>query len=156
MKNRLKYLLSAVIVLVCAASCKKDEIVTVYPIGVYEYDGVECEIVDGRFVEDEYSYLFVFSPQLAPSRNTMLCLGLAKYFGDRTVDVGTIYHNDDYYFSYEDPVHLYPIYRKLQSGTMRVKYLGNDEFEIMANVVLPDGKPFVMDFSGRLERVDAF
>jgi len=156
MKNRLKYLLSAVIVAVCTVSCEKDEIVTIYPIGVYEYDGVECEIVDGRFVEDDVAYYFAFSPQLASSRNTMLYIGLAKYFGEQTVNIETIYHNDDYYFSYEDPVHFYSQYRSLKSGTMRVKYLGNDEFEVMADVVLPDGKPFVLDFSGKLERVDAF
>lgn len=156
MKNRLKYLLSAVIAAVCAVSCEKDEIVIIDPIGVYEFDGVECEIVDGRFIEDDETYCFAFSPQLASSRSTILYLGLAKYFGSGIVNVENMYHNDDYYFSYEDPVHFYSHYRSLRSGTMRVEYLGNDEFEVMANVVLPDGKPFVLDFSGKLERVKKF
>lgn len=153
MKNRLKYLLCTVLCAICVAACSKDETVVIEPIGSYTFGEKQCDIMTGRYAEDDYGYHFVFSPLLPSApQTTKVYFAIAKYFTGAPVDVSGIYHNDDYAFSYEDPVCYYSQYRSLKSGTVSVKALGNGGFEIMLDVILPDGTPFYLDFSGTLEQ----
>ena len=59
-------------------------------------------------------------------------------YGDRRY-----WSNDDYYFIYETPIMYYSQYRSLQSGTIMIRRVpGEDQYEVFADVVLPDGKNF--------------
>lgn len=155
MKSMLKYIAAAALVIGCAAACDKDnddndngnipekEIVQ---IGTYEFDGKECGIADGFYTEDGYAYYFFFSPQAA---DTAIAIGLAKTFVGTEMDV-TRFYTGDFIFYYEDPIYLYPETCKFRSGTVCIQKLP-DGFEIKIDAVLPDGKPFKLDFSGSLK-----
>lgn len=124
----------------------------VQPIGTYELDGTSYEILTGKYESTETTWFVLFSP-LAPEaeqHTTYVMIGLAKELQGMQVDVRKFYHNDDYYFLYEDPVYYYSQFRALQDGTIFFKKNGSDNFTIRANVVLPDGKPFSIDFTGDL------
>lgn len=72
------------------------------------------------------------------------------YNGDdigEEINVDTAWHNDDYYFRYEDPVMYYSEYRKLKSGTICIKKASNAKniFSLKADIILPDGKDFKVE-----------
>jgi hypothetical protein len=52
------------------------------------------------------------------------------------------WHNDDYYFIYEDPLMYYSQYRHLQSGVIMVEKKDDGTYKVLADIVLPDGKTF--------------
>lgn len=127
------------------------------PIGTYELDGTSYEILTGKYESTETTWLALFSPQepAAAQHTTYVAIGLAKELQGMQVDVEKFYHNDDYYFVYEDPVHYYSQFRALENGTIFFKKNGPDNFTIRANVVLPDGTPFNIDFTGDLRPAGA-
>lgn len=127
------------------------------PIGTYELDGASYEILTGRYESTETSWLVLFSPLEpdAEQHTTYVLIGLAKELQGMQVDVRQFYHNDDYYFLYEDPVYYYSQFRALRDGTIFIRKNGPDNFTVRANVLLPDGKPFKIDFTGDLRPAEA-
>jgi hypothetical protein len=58
------------------------------------------------------------------------------------IDVEMAWHNDDYYFIYEDPLMYYSQYRHLQSGAIMIEKNAEGGYTVLADIVLPDGKTF--------------
>lgn len=161
MKRRFLSILLGLGLLAGAAACSDDKqdpspivedpVEKPEPIGMYRFDGQPYDLYYGSYAEDEYSYYFVFSP-LDGTRplTTYALIGLKKGFEGQEMDATRIFHNDDYYFVFEDPVRLYSQYRQLKSGTIYVKRNAQDDFTVRLDVLLYDGTPFAIDFSGRL------
>lgn len=157
---KLKFLYRILLAAMCCCTlgvaCNDDDpmpepMETPEPIGTYEFDGDTYDILTGYFVEDDFDYVFTFSP-LAPSAplTTYAVFSIHKFWEGEEVDVETVYHNDDYVFIYEDPVHYYSQYWKLQSGTYFVKRNRGNNFSIRLDFRLADGTPFKIDFTGEL------
>lgn len=154
MKGLLRCIVAVALALAFATGCDKGEEEVVETsqlptIGTYVFDGTEYGIVDGYYNEDDYFYYFFFSPQPDSSRNTLIGIGIAKTFDGQKMDVEKFY-TGDFIFYYEDALYLYPRNYKFKSGSVYVKSLGKDMFDIKINAALPDGKPFRLDFSGGL------
>ena len=71
---------------------------------------------------------------------------LLDFINVEEIDVDKAWHNDDYYFIYEDPIMYYSQYRHLQSGKIMVKSLGEGNFQVRVDIVLPDGKTFRFEY----------
>ena len=100
------------------------------------------------------SIMIRISPLLKPieDQTTYIVMGINAALEGETINVGTAWNNDDYYFQYEDPVYYYSVYRKLQSGTIRIERSGSskDTFDISVDVVLPDGTDFSFEYQGQI------
>lgn len=121
------------------------------PLGSYSFDGTEYDLHTALYSEDDYACYFIFSPlshAQGETLTTYFSLVLMKYFVGATQNVEQMYHNHDYYFTYEDPVRFYSHYRSLQSGVMRVQELGAGVFRVMLDIRLIDGTPLTLDYSG--------
>lgn len=120
-------------------------------IGTYRFGDRTYDIMSGSYVEDDYQYIFSFSPlETGLPRTTYFIFGIKKYFCGKEVSVGRMYHNEDYIFIYEDPVWFYSQYRKLQEGTVTVRDNGDGGFTVKGDFLLNDGRPFSIDFEGSL------
>ncbi|WP_300728026.1 hypothetical protein [uncultured Bacteroides sp.] len=143
---------------VALASCSDDDDptnevpeATVPAIGTYEFDNETYNILTGAYEDTGDYYSFIFSP-LSPDKkiSTYASIAIKKYWDGKEANVEDIYHNDDYVFVYEDPVHYYSKYRELQDGTMYIKHNGGNNFTVNIDVHLADGTPFFMEFTGEL------
>lgn len=113
--------------------------------GVYLYDGQEYPVYSIFCVADSDQIYFKISPIEDPqSQTTYAVIGINAVLEGMEIDVARAWHNDDYYFIYEDPVMYYSQYRKLTSGTIFIKRHGDlpEEYQVFADIVLPDGKKF--------------
>ncbi|MBR5834428.1 MAG: hypothetical protein IKY48_07630, partial [Bacteroidales bacterium] len=96
-------------------------------------------------VADDAQIYFKLSPIADPEpQTTYAVVGINAALEGVEIDVARAWHNDDYYFIYEDPVMYYSQYRKLTSGTIFIKRHGDlpEDYQVLADIVLPDGKKF--------------
>ena len=93
--------------------------------------------------------MFSFTP-LPPhvEMTTYAAFGIRLYWLNKEVNIHDVYHNDDYIFVYEDPVRYYSQYRRLTDGTFHVKQNSESNFTVKLDLILPDGIPFKMDYTG--------
>ncbi len=128
-------------------------------LGTYEFDGAEYPIRYACFTDDGNYTAFVFSPLKERPLTTNLTFSLENSFLGKECEVGALglYHNDDYFLIYEDPVHYYSHYRELKGGTVfveRNKEQGENFFTVRLDVQLNDLTPLKLDFTGELPRRD--
>ena len=94
-------------------------------------------------VEDDTQLFVKISPFRDDEKQTTYAvIGINVALEGTDIDVAKAWHNDDYYFIYEDPIMYYSQYRHLQSGTIMIRREANGTFRVFADVVLPDGKVF--------------
>lgn len=138
--------------IICLPACSTDDDNgnKSYPVlGTYELDGEEYEIVSRRYSNDGTYMMFSFTP-LPPhvEMTTYAAFGIRLYWLNKEVNIHDVYHNDDYIFVYEDPVRYYSQYRRLTDGTFHVKQNSESNFTVKLDLILPDGIPFKMDYTG--------
>lgn len=156
--KRLFFLLTMSLLLggvLCLPGCASDDDEGVGPkpeptvLGTYEFDGEEYRILSVMASSDDFYRSFSFSPlESTAPRTTYAVFALRLYWLGCEVNVQDVDHNDDYIFIYEDPLRFYSQYRQLQSGTFLVRENRTDNYTVKLDVVLPDGTPFKMDFTG--------
>ena len=159
MKKKAKHIIMAAVALVVVCGCKKTEIPQVpdssqqeqsvldLPICTYEYDGKECPVYSVVFSADESQIFVKISPfKEDQPQTTYAVIGINSALAGVEVDVDMAWHNDDYYFVYEDPVMYYSQYRHLSSGTIMIEKTGDGAYRVVADVVLPDGKAFKFEY----------
>ena len=161
MKQRVRYIIMVVAALIALHACEKPETpqvpdppqqeeqqpVVEPPICTYEYDGKEYPVYSVAFTADETQIFVKISPfKEDQPQTTYAVIGINAALEGMEVDVDKAWHNDDYYFIYEDPLMYYSQYRQLQSGKIMLKSLGEGDFQILADVVLPDGKTFRFEY----------
>ena len=159
MKQSVKSFIIAIFTLVALQACEKNAVQPVPekpeqeqpsvepPICSYEYDGKEYPVYSIAFSADESQIFIKISPfKENEQQTTYAVIGINAALEGMEVDVDKAWHNDDYYFIYEDPLMYYSQYRHLQSGKIMVKNLGDGYFHILADVILPDGKTFRFEY----------
>lgn len=115
------------------------------PQNTYLYDGKEYPVNSIIAVADESQIFLKVSPiEDADKQTTYAIFGINVSLDGREIDVENAWHNDDYYFVYEDPLMYYSQYRKLTSGKIFIKRYGDEpqDYEVLVDVILPDGKSF--------------
>lgn len=152
MRRFFKVLLLASLVL---AACEKSEPQEVPspeapaaedPIGTYEYDGKEYPIYSVSYAEDDTQMYVRVSPfKEGEKQTTYAVVGINVALEGAEIDVAKAWHNDDYYFIYEDPIMYYSQYRHLQSGTIMMRREAPGSIRVSADLLLPDGKTFRLD-----------
>ena len=159
MKQSVKYIIITILALVALQACEKPSVpqepdtpqqeqpVVEPPICTYEYDGKEYPVYSVAFTADETQIFVKISPfKEDRPQTTYAVIGINASLEGIEIDVDKARHNDDYYFIYEDPLMYYSQYRQLQSGKIMLKSLGEGDFQILADVVLPDGKTFRFEY----------
>ena len=157
MKLRVKYIIMMAAALMALHACEKPETPQVQdppqqeeqqpvvepPICTYEYDGKEYPVYSVAWFADESQIMVKISPfKEDQPQTTYAVIGINAALEGVEIDVDMAWHNDDYYFIYEDPVMYYSQYRHLSSGTIMIEKTGTDGYSVVAEVVLPDGKTF--------------
>lgn len=150
MKKILYIILAATMAL---ASCGKmgngEEGQAAESIGTYIFDGEEFPVHTAVYASNDVSLMIRISPlDQDTEQTTYAVIGIHSSLEGETIDVGTAWNNDDYYFQYEDPVRYYSVYRKLKSGSIMIDRKGNDIFDVKADIVLPDGTDFSFEYLG--------
>lgn len=159
MKQSVKSIIIAISASVALLSCEKPSVpqvpdtpqqeqpVVEPPICTYEYDGKEYPVYSVAFTADETLIFVKISPfKKDRPQTTYAVIGINASLEGMEIDVDKAWHNDDYYFIYEDPVMYYSQYRHLQSGKIMVKRLRDGNYQVRADVVLPDGKTFRFEY----------
>lgn len=159
MKQLVKSIITAIFSLIVLQACEKPSVlqepdtpqqeqpVVEPPICTYEYDGKEYPVYSVAFTADETQIFVKISPfKDDRPQTTYAVIGINASLEGMEIDVDKAWHNDDYYFIYEDPIMYYSQYRHLQSGKIMVKRLDEGNFQIRADVVLPDGKAFKFEY----------
>lgn len=118
-------------------------------LGTYSFDGRDYDIYSTSFRENEVYEILVFSP-LRPEDNksTVLMLAVKKELDAVTLEVERYNRNDDYLLRYESPAVLYPENLCPSSGTIYIKQVGDDEFDVRLDVLMPDGAPLKLEYNG--------
>ena len=156
MKLNINILLAAAIAFIAAVGCEKPETPVVddpqvevpeqkEALGSFSYDGKDIPVYSISASADEYQIFFKISPIEDVDRQTTYAIvGINAALEGTEIDVANAWHNDDYYFIYEDPLMYYSQYRKLTSGTIFIMRHGDqpEDYEIFVDIVLPDGKKF--------------
>ena len=156
MKQKVKYIIMAAVALMALYGCEKPETPQVPdtpvedqqpeidpPICTYEYDGKECPVYSMVFAADDSQIMVKISPfKEGQPQTTYAVIGINSALAGVKIDVDMAWHNDDYYFIYEDPLMYYSQYRHLQSGVIMVEKNADGTYKVIADVVLPDGKTF--------------
>lgn len=156
MKQIFKYLITALSALTVLLACEKPEDSHTQDtteqeqegqrIGTYKYDGKEYPVYSLSVSADESQIFVRISPfKEGEKQTTYAILGINASLKGTLIDVENAWHNDDYYFVYEDPVVYYSQYRQLQSGTMMIRKVG-ESVEVKADLILPDGKKFTFEY----------
>lgn len=118
------------------------------PIGTYMYDGKTFPVHSIVYAANANSIMVKISPlDRTDNQTTYAVIGINSGLEDMDIDVAKAWHNDDYYFIYEDPLKYYSQYRELSSGTIRISKTG-EEFIVKADLTLPDGIKFQFDYEG--------
>lgn len=166
MKNYifLRIVLTMSVFTMLSTSCEKpnheivtpqpDEIVIPEPIGKYIYNGTEYPVQTAGCIADENVIAVKISPlETGRELTTYAIIGINSQLEGVSIDVDKAWHNDDYYFIYEDPVMYYSQFRELKSGTIKIKRGTAEEnsFYIKVDVILPDGADFRFEYNGILE-----
>ena len=116
------------------------------PICTYEYDGKEYPVYSVVWSADESQIMVKISPfKEDQPQTTYAVIGINASLLGREIDVEMAWHNDDYYFIYEDPLMYYSQYRHLQSGVIMVEN-ADGTYKVLADIVLPDGKIFKFEY----------
>ena len=156
MKLNINILVAAAIAFIAAVGCEKPETPVVddpqvevpeqkEALGSFSYDGKYIPVYSISASADEYQIFFKISPIEDVDRQTTYAIvGINAALEGTEIDVDNAWHNDDYYFIYEDPVVYYSQYRKLTSGTIFIMRHSDqpEDYEIFVDIVLPDGKKF--------------
>lgn len=160
MKQIFKYLITALSALTVLLACEKPEDSHTQDtteqeqeqeqeeqrIGTYKYDGKEYPVYSLSVSADESQIFVRISPfKEGEKQTTYAILGINASLKGTLIDVENAWHNDDYYFVYEDPVVYYSQYRQLQSGMMMIRKVG-ESVEVKADLILPDGKKFTFEY----------
>ena len=156
--NKLYNLLMAALMLIMTVSaCEKPEPpqtdeptvekpMVEAPLGTYVYDGTEYPVHSVVELSSDSQILICISPfKKNEKQTTYAVIGINASLEGMEIDVDMAWHNDDYYFVYEDPVVYYSQYRQLQSGTMMIRKVG-ESVEVKADLILPDGKKFTFEY----------
>lgn len=111
--------------------------------GAFWYDDMEFPVGEVRVSSDGFiaAMLIVDNGDNAAS-STYCVVGVHPQFEGVELDVEKYYHNDDYYFVFEDPVSLYTNYHPLRSGTIYIKRTEDGGVDLSVDVELADGKMF--------------
>ena len=155
MKQRVKYIIM-VAALIALYACEKPETPQVPdppqqeerqpvepPVCTYEYDGKEYPVYSVVWSADESQIMVKISPfKEDQPQTTYAVIGINSALAGMEIDVDMAWHNDDYYFIYEDPLMYYSQYRHLQSGVIVVDKNADGTYKVTADIVLPDGKTF--------------
>lgn len=156
MKQIINIVLAAAMAIAAASGCEKPETPVVddpqvdvpeqkEALGSFSYDGKDIPVYSISASADEYQIFFKISPIEDVDRQTTYAIvGINAALEGIEIDVADAWHNDDYYFIYEDPLMYYSQYRKLTSGTIFIKRHGDnpEDYEVFVDVMLPDGKDF--------------
>ena len=167
--KKIKYILLTGVMmsgLLCAGSCSGDgkaepdvpqtpekpstpSTPTAGKLGTYTFGAKEYDIYSTSFRQNEVYDILVFSP-LRPQdeKSTVLMLAVKKELDAVTLDVERYNRNDDYLLRYESPAVLYPENLCPQSGTIYLKQVGDDEFDVDVDVLMPDGTPLKLRYNG--------
>lgn len=118
-------------------------------LGTYTFGAKDYDIYSASFRQNEVYDILVFSP-LRPQdeKSTVLMLAVKKELDAVTLDVERYNRNDDYLLRYESPAVLYPENLCPQSGTIYLKQVGDDEFDVDVDVLMPDGTPLKIRYNG--------
>ena len=163
MKLRVKYFIRAfwAIALIALYSCEKPETPQVQDppqqeeqtpvvepsICTYEYGGKEYPVYSVVWSADESQIMVKISPfKEDQPQTTYAVIGINSALAGVEIDVDMAWHNDDYYFIYEDPLMYYSQYRHLQSGVIMVEKNAEVGYKVLADIVLPDGKTFKFEY----------
>lgn len=120
------------------------------PLSTYIYDGREYPVFSVVELSSDSQILIRISPfKKDEKQTTYAVIGINASLEDMEIDVSTAWHNDDYYFIYETPLMYYSQFRGLRSGKIRISRLGTG-YDILADVVLADGKGFTFKYKGQL------
>lgn len=158
MRQIYKLFAMAVLVLTAVSACQKPETPPVSDdpqddqqtveqlLGTYKYDGKEYPVYSLAVSADESQIIVKISPfKEGENQTTYAVVGINTALQGTVIDVEKAWHNDDYYFIYEDPLVYYSQYRQLQSGTIMIKAVGKS-VEVKADLILPDGKKFAFEY----------
>lgn len=159
MKKFSNVLVAFAFVLVALSGCEKpqnqdppqqDKPQVEDPICTYIYDDEEYPVYSITSVDNGSQIVVKISPIKEPDdQTTYAVIGINSSLEGKSIDVGRAWSNDDYYFIYETPIMYYSQYRSLQSGEIMIRRLSDDaEYEIIADIVLPDGKNFKFEYEG--------
>ena len=161
MKQRVRYIIMVVAALMALYACEKPETpqvpdppqqeeqqpVVEPPICTYEYDGKEYPVYSVAWSADESQIMVKISPfKEGQPQTTYAVIGINSALAGVEIDVDMAWHNDDYYFIYEDPLMYYSQYRHLQSGVIMVEKNAEGGYKVLADIVLPDGKTFKFEY----------
>lgn len=162
MKSNLKIMIALAAVLAAVTSCEKPDAsqgtdepddpqqeipVVEEPICTYEYDGREYPVYSVAFVSNATQIAVKISPfKEEEKQTTYSVIGINSALEGVEIDVSHAWHNDDYYFIYEDPLMYYSQYRQLLDGTIMIRKKAQDTYEVFADIVLPDGKTFKFEY----------
>ena len=117
------------------------------PICTFEYDGKEYPVYSVVWSADESQIMVKISPfKEDQPQTTYAVIGINSALAGVEIDVDMAWHNDDYYFIYEDPLMYYSQYRHLQSGVIIVEKNAEGVYKVLADIVLPDGKTFKFEY----------
>lgn len=117
-------------------------------LGTYSFDGKVENILSVEYHESDSYVNFVFSPVFKGHKTTYIDFSISKALIGKECDVENLSHNDDYKFSYENPLWYYSELHELKEGTICVKNLGDGRVEVSLDILLNDGTPFVLDYTG--------
>ena len=121
------------------------------PLGTYVYDGTEYPVHSVVELSSDSQILIRISPfKKNEKQTTYAVIGINASLEGMEIDVDTAWHNDDYYFIYETPLMYYSQFRELRSGKIKISHSGDVYYDILADVVLADGKEFTFKYKGQL------
>lgn len=153
MKTKYGILTAVLGALLMFTSCEKDGTGSIaedpQKIGTYTFNGEEYPVNSMTEVADENVIAIMISPQKdVEKKSTYAVIGINAALEGKEIDIEKAWHNDDYYFIYEDPLRYYSQYRKLTSGTLTIRRSG-DRLTVSADLILPDGTDFQFHCSGK-------
>lgn len=153
MKTIYEIIAVAFMTVMSLASCEKNETPSdgnTASICSYIFDNKEYPVLSMAYSADESGIYVLISPlkKDAP-KTTYAILGINADLEGTEIDIEKAWHNDDYFFIYEDPLRHYSYYRKLTSGSLMIKKNG-EHFKISANLILPDGTGFQFEYNGKI------
>ena len=156
MKKLCKLLMMAVMLIMTVSACEKPEVpqteepIVEAPLSTYVYDGAEYPVHSVVELSSDSQILIRISPFKENEKHTTYAvIGINASLEGMEIDVDTAWHNDDYYFIYETPLMYYSQFRELRSGKIRISRSGA-MYDILADVVLADGKEFTFRYKGQL------
>lgn len=120
-------------------------------LGTYRFNQTDYDILSVKYVNDGDYLMFSFSPlPKGEKMTTYAVFGIRTYWLDKEMDIKDVDHNDDYIFTYEDPEVYYSQYRAPIEGSFLVKNNDskNNNYTIKIDLILPDGTPFQIDYTG--------